>query len=145
MENANSEFLELENSIRLSIKQARKAKGINQETMGKILGISKTSYSEIESGKTSLPLSRFLHIAETLELENLLRPIRQNTSNSHDTVPKVYDEQPEQATITDVVPIQENMNINRFQQYISNLATKDDVAELRTMLQEVLNRLPDKE
>lgn len=82
MDDENNEFIDLENAIRERIRQARKDRKINQETMGKMLGISKTSYSEIESGKTSLPLSRFLHIVKILELDDIFKPQQEEESSN---------------------------------------------------------------
>ncbi|MFN4145269.1 MAG: helix-turn-helix domain-containing protein [Runella sp.] len=50
------------------IRQARVLKGFSQENMAEELGISTTSYGDIERGKTDVTLSRLHKIAEILKI-----------------------------------------------------------------------------
>lgn len=50
------------------IRLYRLKRGLSQENMADSLGISTTSYGDIERGKTDLSLSRFYRIAEILEV-----------------------------------------------------------------------------
>jgi XRE family transcriptional regulator, regulator of sulfur utilization len=50
------------------IRLYRLKRGLSQENMADSLGISTTSYGDIERGKTDLSLSRFFRIAEILEV-----------------------------------------------------------------------------
>ncbi len=56
--------------IREKIKRVRKEKGISQEKMAEILGMSKSNYAYMEQGKIPFPLNRFLTIIDKLELTN---------------------------------------------------------------------------
>lgn len=56
------------------IREARKAKGYSQTFVGKKLGLSQEQYSLFETGKTQVPLERFLIISEILELNFDLMP-----------------------------------------------------------------------
>lgn len=51
------------------IKEARKHQNINQTAMAQKLGITQTQYSNYESGKSEISLSKFLEIIEILDLD----------------------------------------------------------------------------
>ena len=55
--------------IRLNIKKYRNQKGLSQEKLSEIAGISRDYLSEIERGKRTPSLKRLLMIAEVLEIE----------------------------------------------------------------------------
>lgn len=46
------------------LREIRKAKGQNQETLGLVLGVRKSQISEMERGTTSTTLERFALICE---------------------------------------------------------------------------------
>ncbi|NJO00381.1 MAG: helix-turn-helix transcriptional regulator [Bacteroidia bacterium] len=68
----SNELSEITAKIRVRIKEARLAKGIKQQEMGNILGVGKTTYSQMENGKLPISLERFLIIIKILEVENML-------------------------------------------------------------------------
>ncbi len=49
------------------IRLARLQRGLSQENMADLLGLSTTAYGDIERGKTELTLSRLAQIAEVLQ------------------------------------------------------------------------------
>lgn len=55
-------------SIQLNIKKYRTEKGLTQEKLSEITGISSDYLSEIERGKKSPSLKRLILIAQALEL-----------------------------------------------------------------------------
>ncbi|WP_428655402.1 helix-turn-helix domain-containing protein [Runella sp.] len=55
-------------TIAEKIRLFRLERGLSQENMADSLGISTTSYGDIERGKTDLSLSRFYQIAEALNV-----------------------------------------------------------------------------
>ncbi|AEI48727.1 helix-turn-helix domain-containing protein [Runella slithyformis] len=55
-------------TITEKIRLYRLERGLSQENMADSLGISTTSYGDIERGKTELSLSRFYQIAELLKV-----------------------------------------------------------------------------
>ena len=55
--------------IRLNIKKYRNQKGLSQEKLSEIAGISRDYLSEIERGKRTPSLKRLLMIADVLEIE----------------------------------------------------------------------------
>ena len=61
-------------SIKEKIYEIRRKKGISQEKMAQMLGISDTSFRKLESGKTTLVSNRLWNIAKILEvsLEELM-------------------------------------------------------------------------
>lgn len=56
-------------TITEKIRLYRLERGLSQENMADSLGISTTSYGDIERGKTELSLSRFYQIAEILKVD----------------------------------------------------------------------------
>lgn len=56
-------------SIAESIRKARLMLGLSQENVADQLGISTTTYGDIERGKTTLTLTRAMAIAEVLRLD----------------------------------------------------------------------------
>lgn len=68
-------------SIKENIRRTRKDKGITQEDMAAVLGISLTAYRDLERGGTNMMNANLIRIAELLEtsLEELLlgyRPVQ---------------------------------------------------------------------
>lgn len=61
-------FMEKPN-ITESIRKARLMLGLSQENVADQLGISTTTYGDIERGKTTLTLTRAMAIAEVLRLD----------------------------------------------------------------------------
>ncbi len=55
-------------SIAEKIRLYRLERGLSQENMADSLGLSTTSYGDIERGKTDLSLSRFYQIADVLNV-----------------------------------------------------------------------------
>ncbi len=53
----------------LRIRYYREAKGYSQDYMAEMLGVSQSTYANLESGKTSLNIDRLLRIAEILETD----------------------------------------------------------------------------
>lgn len=51
-----------------NIRKWRLIKGLKQGTLADSLGISKVAVSKIETGKTNIPILRFLAIAKALDL-----------------------------------------------------------------------------
>ncbi len=125
----------------LQIVEARKEQKINQEELADLLGVSLSTYASMEQLRSKFSFERMLKVCKHLKIHlvDIYQKVERKVLGASD------NQQPEQAPITDIVSIQEspNINIEVSQKYMSNL-TKE-VAELRTMLQEVLNRLPDKE
>lgn len=66
----------------LRIRAYREAKGYTQEYMAEMLNICQSTYANLESGKTTLSITRLLHIADILETDftNLLELRRQPMS-----------------------------------------------------------------
>ncbi len=56
-------------NITESIRKARLMLGLSQENVADQLGISTTTYGDIERGKTTLTLTRAMAIAEVLRLD----------------------------------------------------------------------------
>lgn len=56
------------------IRKVRKARGLSQEKLAEIIGISTTHMSHIETGNTKMSLSTFAELARALEVrtDNLL-------------------------------------------------------------------------
>lgn len=54
---------------RLNIRAIREARGYTQEYMAEMLDICQSTYANLESGKTTLSINRFLRIAEILETD----------------------------------------------------------------------------
>ncbi len=55
------------NELGMRIKEARKAKGLKQSDLSKMLGLSKITISNYETGTISPPLSRIQSIADALK------------------------------------------------------------------------------
>ena len=53
----------------LRIRAYREAKGYTQEYMAEMLNICQSTYANLESGKTTLSITRLLHIADILETD----------------------------------------------------------------------------
>jgi len=74
----------------LRIRAFREAKGYTQEYMAEMLNICQSTYANLESGKTTLSITRLLHIADILETDftNLLEfrrhPLSKNISKGID-------------------------------------------------------------
>lgn len=62
-------------AIQNQIKTIREAKQIKQQTVASALGISQSSYADIENGISKIKVDDLLKIAQTLEvgIEELLR------------------------------------------------------------------------
>ena len=54
---------------RLNIRAIRESRGYTQEYMAEMLDICQSTYANLESGKTTLSVNRFLRIAEILETD----------------------------------------------------------------------------
>jgi transcriptional regulator with XRE-family HTH domain len=69
----------------LRIRAYREAKGYTQEYMAEMLDICQSTYANLESGKTTLSITRLLHIADILETDftNLLEFRKRPVSQSH--------------------------------------------------------------
>ncbi len=69
----------------LRIRAYREAKGYTQEYMAEMLNICQSTYANLESGKTTLSITRLLHIAEILETDftNLLEFRNHPLSRNH--------------------------------------------------------------
>jgi transcriptional regulator with XRE-family HTH domain len=72
------------------IRMAREAKGMSQEAVADLLGISQTAYSDIERGKTQPKLNRLQQLADIFEIDiqEILRPnshITLHIDNNHGT------------------------------------------------------------
>ncbi|MBK9103517.1 MAG: helix-turn-helix transcriptional regulator [Saprospiraceae bacterium] len=69
----------------LRIRAYREAKGYTQEYMAEMLSICQSTYANLESGKTTLSITRLLHIADILETDftNLLEFRRHPLSQNH--------------------------------------------------------------
>lgn len=50
------------------LKNARRAKGLTQIQLAKMLGISQTSYQRMETGEHDMKMSNILKICETLDV-----------------------------------------------------------------------------
>lgn len=72
-------------SIAANIKKVRSSKGYNQKEIAELLGISKPTYSQIESGTSTLTISRVLLLCEVLQV-NL------NELLDHPSAPKSTEE-----------------------------------------------------
>ena len=57
-----------DSSIKEKISEIRRKKGISQEKMAQIMGISDTSFRKLETGKTTLVSKRLWEIANILEV-----------------------------------------------------------------------------
>ena len=53
------------------IRETRKERKVSQQDIAKLLGISTNSYNEIENGKRTLSLERFLQITQFLEMDEI--------------------------------------------------------------------------
>ncbi len=58
----------MKTSVEEKIRLQRLQRGLSQENMADLLGLSTTAYGDIERGKTELTLSRLNQIATVLEL-----------------------------------------------------------------------------
>lgn len=61
-----STVLEMKTSVAEKIRLQRLQRGLSQENMADLLGLSTTAYGDIERGKTDLALSRLTQIADAL-------------------------------------------------------------------------------
>ena len=60
--------------ITATLKEARKAKGLNQTDLGKRVGLPQSHISKIERGQSNIKLSSLIELARVLDLELTLVP-----------------------------------------------------------------------
>lgn len=58
------------------LREARLRLGLNQDDMGEMFGIGRTSWAKWEQGK--IPVTRFLEIRERLNLDEQLLPVKEH-------------------------------------------------------------------
>lgn len=76
------------------IRQARKARGLSQEKLAEIIGISTTHMSHIETANTKMSLPTFAEIASVLEMrtdELLYGDKPKNRNISMDSIAELLD------------------------------------------------------
>ncbi len=61
--------MEIKESIPEKIRLIRLNKGLSQENLADMLGVSTTAYGDIERGRTELTLSKIENLAKILEVE----------------------------------------------------------------------------
>lgn len=61
--------MEIKESLPDRIRQIRLNKGLSQENMADMLGVSTTAYGDIERGRTELTLSRIENLAKIFDVE----------------------------------------------------------------------------
>lgn len=59
----------LKRATAIQIREARKERGMQQLTLAEVVGVSRTSISNIEKGKQALSLSLFCKIANALDYQ----------------------------------------------------------------------------
>ncbi len=60
--------MEIKESLPEKIRQIRISKGLSQENMADMLGVSTTTYGDIERGRTELTLSRIESLAKIFDV-----------------------------------------------------------------------------
>jgi len=60
--------MELASNLSERIRQIRLQKGLSQENMADMLGLSTTAYGDVERGRTELSFSRLENIAKLLDI-----------------------------------------------------------------------------
>ena len=71
-------------SLGAIIKDERKKKHFSQETLGKMVGIDKTTISYIENGKPGVRLSTILLLVSALDIDLVAQP-RKTDNQSKDS------------------------------------------------------------
>lgn len=77
-----------QNPAGMLLKAARDAKGLTQEDMGDMLGMTSNGYGKIERGKNGVPSDRLYAMCRKLEISpmKLLRAIAGDPDDGHDCV-----------------------------------------------------------
>ncbi len=79
MEDSTEDFLEdVDKKIIEKIKKVRKEKGINQQQMAEMLGISQVTYSSIELGRIEIGVKRLIKVVHFLGIQDIFE---NNTEN----------------------------------------------------------------
>lgn len=125
----------------LQLVESRKEQKINQDELADLLGISLSTYASMEQLRSKFSFERMLKVCNYLHVN--LMDIYQKVE--HKVLGNEKPTQEDKDEIVDIIPISENQGIDAFKEYLSNLATKEEVNELKTMLAEVLKRLPENE
>jgi len=74
--------------IRQQLRALRKAKGLTQAQLGKLLGIGQVRIAEIEQDPSVVSVGQLFKILTTLDAHIVLRDSRPDDTASPDTTPK---------------------------------------------------------
>jgi transcriptional regulator with XRE-family HTH domain len=112
----------LDQKILTTIQKVRKDKGISRQKLADDLGLAPSTYADMETGKTGFTLPRLLAVLKYLEIND------------------IFEKEEAQSMV--VIDNFESF-IQKFNQQTTEIAQlRQENAEIKALLTEILNRLP---